>query len=205
MKTENKYYLSIRKNKNNVFPLLIGPLNNNRIPDNYNDIDHFTSKYKDADELKEALINLNIYSEKDLNGFLVITEFKKTKENNKANYIYTKKFNSEIIFEGQKELLSNKSLYDLILEVSSMPEICNHVYNKFINTDSIVLKKLVSLFNQKSVMNNIILINESLINLIKKLSYEEKRNLVIFINKELIGFGKYKQKKLELEKGEKYA
>ena len=86
-----------------------------------------------------------------------------------------------------------------------MPEICNHVYNKFINTDSIVLKKLVSLFNQKSVMNNIMLINDSLINLIKKLSYEEKRNLVIFINKELIGFGKYKQKKLELEKGEKYA
>ena len=40
-----------------------------------------------------------------------------------------------------------------------MPEICNHVYNKFINTDSIVLKKLVSLFNKKSVMNNIILIN----------------------------------------------
>ncbi len=194
-----KYLLSIKKNKNNVFPLLINSLNNNYIPDNYKDIDIFTSSFKDELSLKNALINLNIYSEFDLNGILIIAEFECDGNN---NYKYTKKYCDKIIFEDKKNLMSNRYLYEIILDIAKDSEMCNHVYNKFINTKSLNFKNLISIFNQKNIMNNITFMKQQLIEVLKRLSYIEKRNLIIFIDEEKNKTKKYKQKILELEKSD---
>ena len=194
-----KYYLSIKKNKNNVNPLYVNMLNNGKIPDNIKKIDTFTSKFKDEEELKNDLIATNAYNEFDLDGILVIAKY--IDENGKL--VYSKKFIDKIVFDNEKNTLKNITLFKNIKENIDNREFCNHIYNKFNNTDNQFFKKFVSLFNNKAFLDNFELCEDNLKNLIMELTYEEKRKLSLFITEEINkNILTKKEKKLELvEKG----
>lgn len=194
----SKYYLSIKKNRNNVKPLYVNSLNNGVIPDKIREIDKFTSSYLNEEQLIDELVKTNNYDYNDLDGQLIIAKYNKNPDDNSLKY--TKKYCEQMIFSDEKKILSNRNLYDIILSIIDNKEICNHIYNKFNKTHDEFFLRFISLFNNKIFISNIDICHDNLKELIMHLSYIQKRQLTLFIEQEIKNYNIKKQKVLELER-----
>lgn len=171
-----KYLLAIERNHNDYIPIEwnLSIVNNNQDITSLREIDKLTSSISE-DYLKKQFISEKLLSEDTIEKSLVII----FEENGKK-----RKLSSGIVTMEEKDSIENSYVYDFIINNIRRRQIMNRIYNKFKDKDvSPALKEVLDNINSFQE-NSIIRLIESLARM-SQISYEELRELALFVKRAL--------------------